>query len=160
MKLLPNNLYEAINHTCLYVTSLSLYLKHQTRHLILNQLYETYHFTLFPQQQLNEMVKTGKLQQDPDGFLMHPPSEDLEELLQPPIAIDAMPEYFNDGHYGKQSVSLYIFFFFFFFLEIEIIDYFIVLNINCSMVYLENKGIVFKARWFVRPDINTGATII
>ena len=25
---------------------------------------------------------------------------------------------------------------------------------------LENKGIVFKARWFVRPDINTGATII
>ena len=26
--------------------------------------------------------------------------------------------------------------------------------------YLENKGIVFKARWFVRPDINTGATII
>ena len=23
----------------------------------------------------------------------------------------------------------------------------------------ENKGIVFKARWFVRPDINTGATI-
>ena len=21
--------------------------------------------------------------------------------------------------------------------------------------YLENKGIVFKARWFVRPDINT-----
>ena len=24
---------------------------------------------------------------------------------------------------------------------------------------LENKGIVFKARWFVRPDINRGATI-
>ena len=24
----------------------------------------------------------------------------------------------------------------------------------------ENKGIVFKARWFVRPDINTGVTII
>ena len=27
-------------------------------------------------------------------------------------------------------------------------------------LYLENKGIVLKARWFVRPDINTGATII
>ena len=27
-------------------------------------------------------------------------------------------------------------------------------------LHLENKGIVFKARWFVRPDINTGATII
>ena len=25
---------------------------------------------------------------------------------------------------------------------------------------LENKGILFKVRWFVRPDINTGATII
>ena len=25
---------------------------------------------------------------------------------------------------------------------------------------LENKGIVFKALWFVRPNINTGATII
>ena len=25
---------------------------------------------------------------------------------------------------------------------------------------LEIKGIVFKARWFVRPDTNTGATII
>ena len=29
-----------------------------------------------------------------------------------------------------------------------------------SEYYLGNKGIVFKARWFVRPDINTGATII
>ena len=26
--------------------------------------------------------------------------------------------------------------------------------------YLENKGIVFKARWIVRPNINTDATII
>ena len=25
---------------------------------------------------------------------------------------------------------------------------------------LENKGIVFKARWFVQLDINTGVTII
>ena len=28
------------------------------------------------------------------------------------------------------------------------------------LYYLENKGIVFKARWFVRPDINMGMTII
>ena len=24
----------------------------------------------------------------------------------------------------------------------------------------ENKGIVFKARWFVQPNMNTGVTII
>ena len=29
---------------------------------------------------------------------------------------------------------------------------------NCFQ--LENTGIVFKARWFARPDINMGATII
>ena len=28
------------------------------------------------------------------------------------------------------------------------------------MYHLENKGIVLKRAWFVRPDINTGATII
>ena len=44
----------------------------------------------------------------------------------------------------------------------------IILNfLKCRSFYLflkvfknENKGIVLKARWFVRPDINTGATII
>ena len=37
------------------------------------------------------------------------------------------------------------------------------IGIHCSTLsfgiwffYLENKGIVFKARWFARPDINTG----
>ena len=28
------------------------------------------------------------------------------------------------------------------------------------MLKNDNKGIVFKARWFVRPDINTDVTII
>ena len=31
---------------------------------------------------------------------------------------------------------------------------------KCIEPYLENKGIVFKAQWFVRLYINTDATII
>ncbi|XP_072031285.1 cilia- and flagella-associated protein 65-like [Amphiura filiformis] len=57
-------------------------------------------FSVFPPEQLNEMVKTGKLQRDPDGYLMHPPSEMLEELLPPAVSLEPMSEYFNDGHHG------------------------------------------------------------
>ena len=37
---------------------------------------------------------------------------------------------------------------------------YILMRDRLFILYLENKGIVFKVRWFVRPDINTGTTII
>ncbi len=51
------------------------------------------------------MVKTGKLQQDPDGYLMHPPSEEMEDLLPPAQTLEPMAEYFNDGHHGDLMVG-------------------------------------------------------
>ena len=50
------------------------------------------------------MVKAGSLQQDTDGYLMHPPSEEVEELLVPAVSLQPMAEYFNDGHHGDKAV--------------------------------------------------------
>ena len=44
---------------------------------------------------------------------------------------------------------------------IEVVTLLVFVNIwTLNILYLENEDIVYEARWYVRPDINMGATII
>lgn len=58
-------------------------------------------------QQLNEMLKEGKLQQDQNGALMLPQAETLEEYLQPPEPLPPMKEFFSSP-YSKTSDVCFI----------------------------------------------------
>ncbi|CAH1790082.1 unnamed protein product [Owenia fusiformis] len=63
-------------------------------------------FSMFPPEQLNELVKSEKLQIDANGALMSADAESLEAYCEPPSHITTMEEYFNDGYYSDVTHSV------------------------------------------------------
>ncbi|XP_077997157.1 cilia- and flagella-associated protein 65-like [Glandiceps talaboti] len=74
----------------------------QPKHLLNYRVHVSRGFSLFPPEQLNELLKEGKLQLDPEGRLMMQQAESVEEYLQAPEPIPAMHEFFDDGHYSDK----------------------------------------------------------
>ncbi|XP_070569847.1 cilia- and flagella-associated protein 65-like [Ptychodera flava] len=74
----------------------------QPKHLVKYRMHVSRGFSLFPPEQLNELLKEGKLQLDPEGCLMMQQAESMEEYLQAPQPIPAMHEFFDDGHYSDK----------------------------------------------------------
>jgi hypothetical protein len=80
----------------------------QPQHLTRFRVHQKRGFTVFPPEQLNEILKGGKLQLDADGCLIHQESESIETYLNGEDPEPAMSEYFNDGYYGTTSKSLHV----------------------------------------------------
>ncbi|XP_013412505.1 cilia- and flagella-associated protein 65-like [Lingula anatina] len=56
--------------------------------------------SFFPPEQLNELLKAGKLEKDQSGALMARQSEAIDPVNYPVPRIPPMDEFFNDGYYS------------------------------------------------------------
>ncbi|XP_022101804.1 cilia- and flagella-associated protein 65-like isoform X2 [Acanthaster planci] len=80
----------------------------QPEHLTRFRVHLTRGFTVFPPEQLNEILKEGKLQLDDKGCLIHQEAESVETYLNQEDPEPAMAECFSDGCYGSTSKTLHV----------------------------------------------------
>ncbi|XP_038048739.1 cilia- and flagella-associated protein 65-like [Patiria miniata] len=80
----------------------------QPQHLSRYRIHQARGFSVFPPEQLNEILKEGKLQLDDNGCLIHQQAESVETYLNPEALEPPMAEYFNDGYYGSTNKCLHV----------------------------------------------------
>ncbi|XP_071792552.1 cilia- and flagella-associated protein 65-like [Asterias amurensis] len=80
----------------------------QPKHLEKYMEHEARGFSVFPPEQLNEMLKEGKLQLDEAGCLIHKQAESMERYLKPQSSQPPMAQYFNDGYYGLTDKTQHV----------------------------------------------------
>lgn len=72
----------------------------QSKHVDRYRIHVDRGLSMFPPEQLNEMVKNKALQIDSGGALMNKDAEAVEPYCHPIPAIRPTDEYFNDGYYS------------------------------------------------------------
>ncbi|XP_006820550.2 cilia- and flagella-associated protein 65-like [Saccoglossus kowalevskii] len=78
----------------------------QPKHLSRYRVHMARGLSLFPPDQLNELLSEGKLAVDPEGCLMSQQAEAMEMYLQEPKPVPPMHEYFDDGHYSDKPYTV------------------------------------------------------
>lgn len=79
----------------------------ETKHLEQFKKHSERGLTLFPPEQLNEMLAHGKLQIDESGSaLMSVEAESMEPWLTPISSVSSLDMYFNDGYHSDITVSV------------------------------------------------------